>query len=104
MEEAMYKSHTCGELHAAQVGQHVTLAGWAHNIRTFGKVLFIVLRDRFGVIQVVSNPDLFPDAHKIMESVHLEWVVQIDGIVRMRPTDQFNPKMATGEIEVEAQT
>jgi aspartyl-tRNA synthetase len=99
----MYKTHTCGELRASHAGQTVTLAGWVHNFRTFGGVVFLVLRDRFGITQIVTNPDKFPEAAKTIEGLKNEWVVQVAGNVRMRPTDQFNPKMPTGEIELEAQ-
>ncbi len=99
----MLKTHTCGELRANNADQKVTLAGWVHNYRTFGGVVFLVLRDRFGITQVVTNPDKFPQAAKDIEELRIEWVVQVEGRVRMRPSDQFNPKMPTGEIEVEAQ-
>ncbi|RPI72059.1 MAG: aspartate--tRNA ligase, partial [Geobacteraceae bacterium] len=99
----MYKTHTCGELKASHAGQEATLAGWVHNVRTFGGVIFLVLRDRYGITQIVSNPDAFPDAHKVITEARAEWVLQVSGPVKMRPSDQFNPKMATGEIEVEAQ-
>ncbi len=98
----MYKTHSCGELRAAHAGQTVTLAGWVHNFRTFGGVVFLVLRDRYGITQIVTNPEAYPDAHQAIESSKAEWVLQIEGIVKMRPSDQFNPKMATGEIELEA--
>ena len=99
----MYKTHTCGELRASHAGQTVTLAGWVHNFRTFGGVVFLVLRDRYGITQIVTDPAAFPDAHKAIVEAKSEWVLQITGPVRMRPSDQFNPKMGTGEIEVEAQ-
>lgn len=99
----MYKTHNCGELRATHAGQEVTIAGWVHNIRTFGGVLFLVLRDRYGITQIVTNPGSFPAAHKAIEEAKAEWVLQISGRVRLRPSDQFNPKMSTGEIEVEAQ-
>lgn len=98
----MYKTHTCGELRASHAGQTVTLAGWVHNIRPFGGVVFLVLRDRFGTVQVVTDPDEHLQAHQAIEGLHGEYVVQIQGEVRMRPPDQFNPKMPTGEIEVQA--
>ncbi len=98
----MYKTHTCGELRISHAGQIVTLAGWVHNFRTFGGFVFLVLRDRFGIVQVVTNPDKFPEAGKAIEGLHSEYVVQIKGLVRTRPADQINPKMVTGEIEVEA--
>jgi aspartyl-tRNA synthetase len=100
----MHKTHTCGELRLSHVNESVTLAGWVHNFRTFGGVVFIVLRDRFGITQIVTNPDQYPEAAKIIESLKNEWVVKVEGLVRMRPVDQFNPKMPTGEIELEART
>ncbi len=98
----MYKTHTCGELRAGHAGQSVTLAGWVHNFRTFGGVVFLVLRDRFGITQIVTDPENFPEAAQAIEGLKNEWVVQVEGLVRMRPAEQFNPKMATGEIEVVA--
>jgi aspartyl-tRNA synthetase len=80
----------------------VTLAGWVHNFRTFGGVIFLVLRDRSGITQIVTDPVANPEAHKLIESARAEWVLQVEGLVKMRPSDQFNPKMATGEIELEA--
>ena len=99
----MLKTHNCGELRDINAGQTVTLAGWVHNFRTFGGVVFLVLRDRFGITQIVTNPDKYPEAAKTIEGMKNEWVLQITGVVRMRPGDQFNLKMSTGEIEVEAQ-
>jgi aspartyl-tRNA synthetase len=99
----MYRTHTCGELRTSHAGQEVTLAGWVHNVRTFGGVIFLVLRDRHGITQTVSNPETFPDAHKVITEARAEWVLQVTGPVKMRPSDQFNPRMATGHIEVEAQ-
>lgn len=98
----MYKTHTCGELRAEHAGQTVTLAGWVHNLRTFGGVTFLVLRDRFGTTQIVTNPQDYPEAAAAIEELKNEWVVQVEGLVRLRPPEQINPKMATGEIEVEA--
>jgi aspartyl-tRNA synthetase len=96
----MYRTHTCGELRAAHVGQTVSLAGWVHRQRDHGGVTFIDLRDRYGVVQVVADPTkpglaAFQDARS-------EWVLQISGIVRKRPEGAENPNMATGEIEIEA--
>jgi len=98
----MYKTHTCGELRMAHVGQKVTLAGWVHRRRDHGGVTFIDLRDRFGLVQVVANPAVSPQAHQVAEPVRMEWVIQVEGIVRQRPQGAENPKLATGEIEVEA--
>lgn len=98
----MYKTHTCGELRSHHENQIVTLAGWVHHYRLFGGIVFIVLRDRFGLVQIVSDPQNYPQAAQELERVRSEWVIQVRGRVRRRPADQINPKMATGEIEVEA--
>ncbi len=98
----MYKTHTCGELRPEHENQIVTLAGWVHHYRLLGGITFIVLRDRFGVVQVVSDPQSYPQAAQEMENVRAEWVIQVKGRVRLRPPDQVNPRMVTGAIEVEA--
>jgi aspartyl-tRNA synthetase len=95
----MYKTHTCGELRASHVGQTVTLAGWVHRHRDHGGVTFIDLRDRFGLVQVVADPEKFP----IMQDVRAEWVLQITGVVRPRPEGAENSNLPTGEIEVDVQ-
>jgi aspartyl-tRNA synthetase len=96
----MYKSHTCGELRASHAGQTVTLAGWVHRRRDHGGVVFFDLRDRFGIVQVVINPDLPKETLDLVANVRSEWVMQITGIVRKRPEGMLNPKLSTGEIEV----
>lgn len=97
----MYKTHTCGELRPAQVGQSVKLAGWVHRRRDHGGVIFIDLRDRFGLTQIVINPANVPaDQFKLGESLRSEYVIQVEGTVTQRPPGMANPKMATGEIEV----
>lgn len=96
----MYKSHTCGALRASHAGQTVTLAGWVHRRRDHGGVVFFDLRDRFGLVQVVINPDLPKETLDLVANVRSEWVLQITGQVQMRPAGMENPKMATGEIEV----
>jgi len=97
----MYKTHTCGELRRSHAGQRVTLAGWVHRRRDHGGVTFIDMRDRFGLVQVVANPEISPDAHGRLAEVRAEWVIQVTGFVRVRPSGMENPNMATGEIEVE---
>ena len=99
----MYKTHTCGELRVGHVGQPVTLAGWVHRRRDHGGVTFIDLRDRFGIVQIVCNPASAPEAHHMAAEVRAEWVIQVEGIVRRRPSGMENPNLATGEIEVEVQ-
>jgi aspartyl-tRNA synthetase len=96
----MYKTHMCGELRAGHVGTQVTLAGWVNRRRVFGGINFIDLRDRFGMVQVVSDPVGYPEAHLALEGVRPEWVVQVEGTVRLRPDGQANPNMPTGEVEV----
>ncbi|GAB4505504.1 MAG: aspartate--tRNA ligase [Anaerolineales bacterium] len=96
----MYKSHTCGELRAAHAGQTVTLAGWVHRRRDHGGVVFFDLRDRFGIVQIVINPDLPSEALDLVASVRAEWVLQVTGRVQKRPEGMVNPKLLTGEIEV----
>ena len=98
----MYKTHTCGELGTTHIGQEVTLAGWVHRYRDHGGVLFVDLRDRFGIVQVVLDPDQLNDQFKTAEQIRAEWVIQINGIVRARPAGSENPNMATGMIEISA--
>ncbi|HEX9013939.1 MAG TPA: aspartate--tRNA ligase [Anaerolineaceae bacterium] len=98
----MYKTHTAGELRPANIGQTVVLAGWAHRIRDHGGVKFIDLRDRFGLVQVVVNPESAA-AYQVAEDVRTEWVIQVTGTVRRRPAGNENPNLPTGEIEIEAQ-
>ncbi len=96
----MLKTHTCGELRAQHVGQRVTLAGWVHRRRDHGGLIFIDLRDRWGIVQVVADPAHSPTAHEAADRVRLEYVVQVRGQVRARPPGLVNPRMETGEVEV----
>ncbi|MGH6683569.1 MAG: aspartate--tRNA ligase, partial [Pseudolabrys sp.] len=93
-----YRSHTCGALRDGDIGKSVRLAGWCHRIRDHGGVLFIDLRDHYGLTQVVADPD--SPAFKLAETLRAEWVVRIDGKVRKRPAGTENPEMPTGQIEV----
>ena len=97
----MYKTHTCGELSSKHVGQVVILAGWVNRRRDHGGVTFLDLRDRFGIVQVVADPDISPRAQQDLEPVRMEWVIQVEGVVRQRMEGMENPKLATGDIEVE---
>ncbi len=96
----MYKTNTCGELTAKDVGKQVTLAGWVHRRRDHGGLIFIDLRDRFGLTQVVFNPQTAPAAHRVGSDTRNEYVVQVKGQVEKRPAGQENHNLATGEIEV----
>jgi aspartyl-tRNA synthetase len=96
----MFKTHTCGELRAEHEGQEVALAGWVHRRRDHGSLIFLDLRDREGITQVVFNPEASAEAHAVATQVRTEYVLQIQGTVRRRPEGLDNPNMATGEIEV----
>jgi len=93
-----YRSHTCGALREGDVGQTVRLSGWCHRIRDHGGVLFIDLRDHYGLTQVVADPD--SPAFALAEKLRSEWVVRIDGKVRTRPEGTENPDLPTGQVEV----
>ncbi len=93
-----YRSHTCGALRASDIGNDVRLSGWCHRIRDHGGVLFIDLRDHYGITQVVADPD--SPAFKVAETLRSEWVVRIDGKVRRRPEGTDNPDLPTGDVEV----
>ncbi len=97
-----YKTHSCGELTASQVGQVVTLAGWVDRRRDHGGIIFIDLRDRDGLVQVVFDPRVSPEAHRVASELRLEYVIQVTGKVARRPPGTENPKLLTGEIEVTA--
>lgn len=96
----MLRTHTCGELSKKSEGQAVTLTGWVHRRRDHGGVIFVDLRDRYGLTQVKFDPAVMPEADKLRS----EWVIQVAGAVVARPADMVNEKMATGDVEVEAQT
>src|SRR5215203_5242574 len=93
-----YRTHTCGALRDANVGETVRLSGWCHRIRDHGGVLFIDLRDHYGLTQCVADPD--SPAFAQAETVRSEWVVRIDGTVKKRPPGTENPDLPTGLIEV----
>jgi aspartyl-tRNA synthetase len=98
----MYRTYTCGELRTTHVDQQVTLAGWVHRRRDHGGVIFLDLRDRYGITQITINPNLSKETLEAAANVRMEWVVQVTGIVQKRPAGMENPKMQTGEVEVTA--
>ncbi len=100
----MLRTHTCGELRKEHAGQVVTLCGWVHAIRDFGGAKFVVLRDRYGITQVVVGPQSPQEAQKQIDAVKDEWVIKAVGNVAARPSGQANPEMATGDIEVIAES
>ncbi len=93
-----YRSHTCGELRDSLIGETARLAGWCHRIRDHGGVLFIDLRDHYGMTQIVVDPDspAFADAEK----VRAQWVIRVDGKVRQRPAGTENANLPTGAVEL----
>jgi len=100
----MYKTHSCGELRATHINQRVTIAGWVHRRRDHGGVIFLDLRDRYGIVQVTINPDLSKETLDTAASVRMEWVLQITGTVQKRPAGMDNQKMQTGEVELIAES
>lgn len=94
-----YRSHTCGELRASDVNADVRLSGWLHNRRDLGGILFIDLRDHYGITQLVARPGTA--ANEALSSVSKETVVRIDGKVLSRGADNVNPELPTGDIEIE---
>jgi aspartyl-tRNA synthetase len=93
-----YRSHTCAELNASNVGETVRLSGWVHRIRDHGGILFVDLRDHYGITQVLCDPD--SPVFKEMEKVRSEWCIRIDGNVKARDASLVNSKIPTGEVEV----
>lgn len=93
------RSHYCGDVNRSHVGEEVTLVGWVNRSRDLGGVVFLDLRDREGVIQVVYDPDL-PEVFDVASTLRSEFCVQVKGLVRARPDSQINDQMRTGEIEV----
>ncbi|MCX5638318.1 MAG: OB-fold nucleic acid binding domain-containing protein, partial [Planctomycetota bacterium] len=94
------RTHTCGQLRLEDAGKKVTLAGWVHSYRDHGNLVFIDLRDREGLTQLVFNPQTQPQPHKIAETARCEWVIAAKGIVQPRGAGLENPKLPTGQIEV----
>jgi aspartyl-tRNA synthetase len=97
----MLRTHTCGELTKKNSGQEVTLCGWVHRRRDHGGIIFIDLRDRYGLTQITFDPQK-NDAGKNADQLRGEWVIKVTGKVAARPEEMVNKKLATGEIEIEA--
>ena len=96
------RTHTCGELRTTHAGQTVTIMGWVNRRRDHGNLIFLDLRDRYGITQVVLDKDLSPDGHAKADQARPEYVICATGTVRERDQDAVNPKMPTGEIEIAA--
>ena len=94
------RTHTCGELKSTDAGKSVTLNGWVDIRRDLGGVIFIDLRDRYGLTQIVFSPQDDADAHKLADSLRTEFVIGIEGVVKERNDENINPKLVTGAIEI----
>ncbi len=94
------KTNTCGELNKRELGRQVTLMGWVHTRRDHGGLIFVDLRDREGITQVVFNPEVAAEAHRVAGDVRSEYVIAVTGKVSPRPENTTNPRLPTGEIEV----
>jgi aspartyl-tRNA synthetase len=94
------RTHTCGRLRLEDAGKKVTLAGWAHSYRDHGNLVFIDLRDKEGLTQLVFNPVTQPQAHELAKTIRCEWVIAAKGLVQQRSEGMENPKLPTGQIEL----
>ncbi len=97
-----YRTHTCGELNKDAIGQQVTLAGWVNRRRDHGGLIFLDIRDRYGMTQVICDPERSPEAHRVASELRSEYVVQVTGTVVQRLPGTENPHLSTGAIEVVA--
>src|SRR5579863_8631469 len=97
------RTHTCGQLRASDAGSRALLMGWVHRRRDLGGVIFIHLRDRDGVSQIVFHEDVDPAVHARAEQVRPEYVVAVEGRVEKRSAETINPSLATGEVEIVAE-
>ena len=96
----MYRTHNCGELRKSDVNKEVRLSGWIHSVRDHGGVIFIDLRDHYGLTQIVIDPER--DFYRALDKWRVESVVRFDGVVVARAAETVNPRLATGEIELQA--
>ncbi|HOG23291.1 MAG TPA: OB-fold nucleic acid binding domain-containing protein, partial [Candidatus Omnitrophota bacterium] len=99
----MLRSVTCGELNKSFVGKTESLTGWVDTRRDHGNLIFVDLRDRYGLTQVVFNPQVHAAMHKVAETLRSEYVIRVRGKVAERPAGTVNPKIPTGEIELQAE-
>ncbi len=100
MIKTNYKDHECGKLNLENEGQNIVLSGWVATIRDLGGILFVELRDRSGVFQLVANPQINPQVHKTLEHVKSEYVIKVSGKVTKRPPETYNEKYPTGQVEM----
>ena len=100
MIKTMFKDHECGKLNLANVNETVVLSGWVSTVRDLGGILFVELRDRSGFFQIVANPQINPQVHKILEQVRTEYVIKVSGKITKRPEETYNEKYPTGQVEM----
>ena len=100
--EVHFRTNTCGELNTENIGQYVTLAGWVNRRRDHGGLVFLDIRDRYGITQVICDPERSPEAHSVASELRSEYVVQVSGTVVPRLPGTENPNLSTGAIEVAA--
>jgi aspartyl-tRNA synthetase len=98
----LIRTHSCGELTAKDIGRTVTLAGWVHRRRDHGGLIFVDLRDREGLVQVVFSPEVSAGGHQLADSLRNEHVVKVSGTIARRPPGTENPRLPSGEIELTA--
>lgn len=96
------RTHYCGDLRSAHIGETVTLYGWVDRRRDHGGVIFIDLRDRSGIVQIASSPDQTPESYPGVEGLRNEYVIEVTGVVSQRPTESLNEKIPTGAVEIYA--
>ena len=104
MIKTKFKDHECGKLNLTNIEDQVTLSGWVSCIRDLGGILFVELRDRSGFFQIVANPQINPDIHKVLEHVRSEYVIKVTGKVSKRPPETYNEKYPTGQVEMYPET
>ena len=100
---ALRRTHYCGELRASDAGRRAVLMGWVHRRRDLGRLIFIHLRDRTGITQVVFKTDIDEQVHARAELLRSEYVIAVEGPVELRSADTINPNLETGEIELVAE-
>lgn len=100
MIKTKFKSNNCGELNLNNIDEEVTLSGWASCVRDLGGMIFIEVRDRSGLFQLVSDPQVNPEVHKVFEKVKTEYVITVKGKITRRPEDTYNEKYPTGQVEM----
>lgn len=95
------RTHYCGEINTQNIGEKVILSGWVHRIRHHGGLIFVDLRDRSGIVQLVFDPSVSQKSYSIADTLGNEWVITVEGKVRKRPEGMENPRIPTGEVEIE---